>query len=146
MGMIKDKNCKYLTEAEEVVRLYRRILQKSLNDPDNHNGVVTHLESYILECEAKQALGSIITNKASRGDGIPAEQFQILKNDAVKVLHSIYQQNLENSAVATGLEKVSFYSNPKEGQCSNYRTIALILHLSKVMLKILQVRLQQYMN
>ena len=115
--MIKDKNCKYLTEAEEVVRLYRRILQKSLNDPDNHNGVVTHLESYILECEAKQALGSIITNKASRGDGIPAEQFQILKNDAVKVLHSIYQQNLENSAVATGLDKVSFHSNPKERQC-----------------------------
>ena len=108
--------------------------------------MVTYLESDILECEVKQALGSITTNKASWGDGIPAELIQILKNDAVKVLHSVCQQHLENSAVATGLEKVSFHSNPKEGQCSNYRTIAFILHPSKVMLKILQARLQQYMN
>ena len=144
--MIKDKNCKYLTEAEEVVRLYRRILQKSLNDPDNHNGVVTHLESYILECEAKQALGSIITNKASRGDGIPAEQFQILKNDAVKVLHSVCKQICQHLAVDKGLEKVSFHSNCKEGnakECSNYHTIALISHTNKVMLKTLQARFQQ---
>ena len=84
--------------------------------------------------------------KACGGDGIPVELFQILKNDAVKALHSICQQHLENSAVATGLEKVSFHSNPKKGQCSNYCTIAFILHPSKVMLKILQARLQQYMN
>ena len=122
------------------------LYQKGLNDPYNHNGVVTYLESDILECEVKQALGSITTNKASWGDGIPVELFQILKNDAVKALHSICQQHLENSAVATGLEKVSFHSNPKKGQCSNYCTIAFILHPSKVMLKILQARLQQYMN
>jgi len=79
--------------------------------------VVTHLEPDILECEVKWALGSITTNKASGGDGIPAELFQILKDDAVKVLHSICQQILENSAVATGLEKVRFHSNPKERQC-----------------------------
>ena len=84
-------------------------------------------------------------NKASGGDGIPVELFQILKDDAVKVLHSVCQQ-MWNSAVATGLEKVSFHSNPKERQCSNYHTIALISHTSKVMLKILQARLQQYVN
>ena len=88
-------------------------------------------------------------NKASGGDGIPVELFQILKDDAVKVLHSIMPANLENSAVATGLEKVSFHSNPKERhvkECSNYPTIALISHASKVMLKILQTRLQQFVN
>ena len=79
--------------------------------------MITHLEPDILECEVKWALGSVITNKASGGDGIPVELFQILKDDAVKVLHSISQQNLENSAVATGMEKVSFHSNPKERQC-----------------------------
>ena len=84
---------------------------------DNHDGVITHLEPDILECEVKWALGSINTNKASGGDGIPVELFQILKEDAVKVLHSICQANLENSAVATGLEKVSFHSNHKERQC-----------------------------
>ena len=86
-------------------------------------------------------------NKASGGDGIPVELFQILKDDTVKVLHSIF--NLDNSAVATGLEKVSFHSNPKKGntkECSKYGTIALISHASKVMLKILQARLQQYVN
>ena len=90
--------------------------QNYLHDPDNHNGVITHLEPDILECEVKWALGSITTNKASGGDGIPVELFQILKNNVVKVLHSICQQ-IENSAVATGLEKVSFHSNPKERQC-----------------------------
>ena len=81
--------------------------------------MITHLESDILECEVKWALGSITMNKASGGDGIPVELFQILKDDAVKVLHSICQQirHIENSAVATGLEKVSFHSNPKESQC-----------------------------
>ena len=85
----------------------------SLNDPDNHDGVITHQEPDILECKVKWALGNIATNKASGGDGIPAELFQILKEDPVKVLH----KNLENSAVATGLGKVSFHSNPKERQC-----------------------------
>ena len=83
---------------------------------DNHDGVITHLESDILECKVKWALGSITTNKASGGDRILAELFQILKDDALKVLHSM-PANLENSAVATGLEKVSFHSNPKERQC-----------------------------
>ena len=93
------------------------LYKKELHDLDNHDGVITHLEPDILECEVKWALESITTNKASRGDGIPVELFQILKDDAVKVLHSICQQNLENSVVATGLEKVSFHSNTKEGQC-----------------------------
>ena len=83
---------------------------------NNHNGVTTDLEPDILECEVKWALESITTNKASGGDGIPGELFQTLKDDAMKVLHSIYQQ-IWNSAVATELEKVSFHSNPKEGQC-----------------------------
>ena len=116
------------------------------------DGVITHLELDILESEVKWALGSITTNKASGGDGFPAELFQILKDDAVKVLHSICQQIWKNSAVATGLEKVSFHSNPKERQCQRMLklhskcTIALISHASKVMLKILQARLQQYVN
>ena len=91
-------------------------MQKDLHDPDNHDGVITHLEPDILECEAKWALGSITMNKASAGDGIPDEIFQILKNDAMKVLSSM-PANLENSAVTTGLEKVHFHSNPKERQC-----------------------------
>ena len=117
----------------------RNCTKKDLHDPDNHDGVITHLEPDILECEVKWALGSITMNKASGGDGIPVELFQILKDDAVKV-----PANLENSAVATGLEKVSFRSNARE--CSNYYTIALISHASKVILKILQARLQRYMN
>ena len=98
---------------EEVSRIYRRTIQKDLHIPDNHSGVITHLEPDILECKVKWALESITMNKASGGDGIPVELFQILKDDAVKVLHSM-PENLENSAVATGLEKVSFHSNPKE--------------------------------
>ena len=90
--------------------------KKDLHDTDNHYGVVTHLEPDILECEVKWALESITMNKASGGDGIPVELFQILKDDGVKVLHSICQQ-IWNSAVATGLEKVSFHSSPKERQC-----------------------------
>ena len=106
--------------------------------------MITHLEPDNLECEVRWALESIITNKASGGDGIPVELFQILKDDAVQVLHSICQQIWKNSAVATGLEKVSFHSNAKE--CSNYHTTALSSHASKVMLRILQARLQQYVN
>ena len=128
--------------------MHRRTLKKNL-DPDNHNGVITHLEPDILECEVKWALGNITTNKVSGGDRIPVELFQIVKDDAVKVLQSILPANLENSAVATGLEKVSFHSNPKGSQCHRmlkYLTIALISHASKVVLKILQARLQQYVN
>ena len=152
IGTIKDRNSMDLTEAEAVKKNWQEyteeLYKKDLNDPDNHDGVVTHLEPDILGCEVKWALGSITTNKASGGDGIPAEPFQILKNDAIKVLHSIYQQNLENSAVATGLEKSVFIPVPKTNaqKCSNYHTIALISLASKVMLKILQAKLQQYVN
>ena len=120
MGSIKDRNGKDLTEAEDIKKRWKEyteeLYKKDLHDPDNHDGVITHLEPDILECEGKWALGIITTNKASGGDGIPAELFQILKDDAVQVLHSM-SANLENSAVATGLEKVSFHSNPKERQC-----------------------------
>ena len=115
MGSIKDSNCMDLTEAEDIKRWQEytdELYKKDLHDPDNHNGVITYLEPAILECEVKWALGSITTSKASEGDGIPVELFQILKDHAVKVLHSI-SANLENSAVATGLEKVSLHSNPK---------------------------------
>ena len=131
-----------LTEAEKIKKGWQKyteeLYKKDLHEPCNHNGVLTHLEPDILESEVQWALGSITMNKASGGDGIPVELFQILKDDAVEVLHSM-SANLENSAVATGLEKVSFHSNPKERQCqkcSNYHTIALISHASKVMLKI----------
>ena len=114
-----------LTEAEDIKKRWQKyteeLYKKDLHDPDNHNGVITHthLEPDILESEVKWALGRSITmNKASGGDGIPVELFQILKDDAVKVLHSLTMPaNLENSAVATGLEKVSFHSNPQERQC-----------------------------
>ena len=92
------------------------LYKKDLIDPDNHDGVITHLEPDSLECEVKWALGSITMNKASGGDGIPAELLQILKDDAIKVLYSICQQ-IWKTAVATGLEKVGFHSNPKERQC-----------------------------
>ena len=119
----------------------------------NHDGVVTHLEPDILECEVKWALGSITMNEASGGDGIPVKLFHILKDDAVKNAVLNMPANLENSVVATGLEKVSFFfffpqplkkSNAKE--FSNCCTIAPTSHPSKVMLKILQAKLQQYMN
>ena len=107
----------FLTEAEDIKKRWQEYIEelykKDLHDSDNHDGVITPLEPDILECEVKWALGSITTNKASGGDGIPVELFQILKDDAVKVLPA----NFENSAVATGLEKVSFHSNPKERQC-----------------------------
>ena len=108
-----------LTEAENIKKRWQEhteeLYQKDLHDPDNHDGVITHLDPDILECEVKWALGSITTNKASGGDGIPVEQFQILKDDAVKVLHSICQ--LIWKTPATGLENVSFHPNPKERQC-----------------------------
>ena len=104
-----------LTEVEDIKRWQEyteELYKKDLHDPDNHNGVITHLEPDILECEVKWALGSIATNKASGGDGNPVELFQILKDDAVKGASLNMPANLENSAVATGLENVSFHSNP----------------------------------
>ena len=126
MGSIKDRNGMDLTEAEDIKKRWQEYTEelytkepykKYLHNLDNHESVITpiHLELDILECEVRWALGSIIMNKASGGDGIPVELFQILKDDAVKVLHSVW--NLENSAVTTGLQKVSFHSNPKERQC-----------------------------
>ena len=111
--------------------------------------MITHLEPDILECEVKWALGSITTNKASVSDGIPVELFQILKGDAVKVLHSIYQQNWKTQQRPQDWKRSVFIPIPKKGntkECSNYPTVALISHTSKVMLKILQARLQHYMN
>ena len=93
------------------------LYKKDRHNPDNCDGVITHLEPDILECKVKWVLGSITMNKASGADGIPAELFQILKDDAVTVPHSICQQIWKNSAVATRLQKVIFYSNPKERQC-----------------------------
>ena len=124
------------------------LYQKDLHDPDNHNGVITHLEPDILECEGKWALESITTNKASGGDGIAVELLQILKDDAVKVLHSISQQIWKTQQWPQDWKRSVFTPIPKKGnakKCSNY-TIALISHASKVMLKILQAKLQQYVN
>ena len=131
---------------EEVVSTHGRTIQKGLNDPDNNDGVITHLQPDILECAVKWALGNITINKASKGDGIPTELFQILKDYVVKVLHSICQPtNLENSAVATDWKRLVLIPIPKKGNAkeySNYHTIALIFHVTKLMLKILQARLQ----
>ena len=130
-------------------RIHNVIIQKIFNDPDKHDGVITHLEPDILECEVKWALGSITMNKASGGDGIPVELFQILEDDDVKSLHSICQQIWKTQQWTQDWKRSVFIRIPKKGnakECSNYRTIALISHASKVMLKILQARLQQYMN
>ena len=140
-----------LTEVEDIKKRQQEYTEelyknKGLNDLDNHEGVVTHLEPDILECEVKWALGSI---KASAGDEIPAELFQILKDDSVKVLHSLCQQIWKTQQWPQDWKRPVFIPIPEKGnakECSNYRTIALISHTSRVMLKILQVRLQQYMN
>ena len=139
-----------------MVRINKETVQTDLHDPDDHNGVITHLEPDILECEVKWALGSITTNKASGGDGIPVELFQIPKDDDVKVLHSICQQIWKTQQWPQDWKRSVFIPILKKGnakeckkkkkECSNYHTIALISHTSKVMLKILQARLQQYMN
>ena len=131
-----------------MARIHRRTVQKELHDSDNHDGVITHLEPGILEWEVKWALGSITTNKASGGDGIPVELFQILKDDAVKVLHSICQQIWKTQQWPQDWKRF-FIPIPKKGnakECSNYSTIALISHTSKVMLKILQAQLQPCVN
>ena len=128
-----------------MARIHRRTIQKDLNDPDNHDGVIAHLEPDILEFEVKWDLGSITMNKASGGDGIPNELFQILKDDTVKVLHSICQQIWKTQQWPRDLKRSVFIPIPKRGnakECSNYHTMALISQASKAMLKILQARLQ----
>ena len=144
-----------LTEAEDIKKRWQEyteeLYKKDLYNPDNYDGVIshTHLEPDILECEVKWALGRITMNKASGGERIPVELFQILKDDAVKVLHSICQQIWKAHLWPQDWKRQVFIPIPKKGnpkECSNYRTIALISQASKVMLKILQARLQQYMN
>ena len=125
-----------------MARIRRR---KDLHDPDNHNGVITHLEPDILECEVKWALGSITLNNANGGDGIPLELFEILKDDTVKVLHSVCQQIWKTQQWPQNWKRSVFIPIPKKGsakECSVYHKIALISHTNKVMLKILQARLQ----
>ena len=149
MDTIKDRDGMDLTEAEDIKKNWQEyteeLYKKDLHSPNNHDGVTTHLEPDILEFEVKWALESITTNKVSGGDGIPVELFQILKGDAVKVLHSICQQIWKTLQWAQDWKRSVFIPIPKKGnakECSNYCTIALISHASKVMLKILQVRLQ----
>ena len=144
MGIIKDRNGKDLTEAEDTKKRQQEQTEepykKDLHDPDNHDGVITYLEPNILECEVKWDLGSITTNKASGGDGIPVGLFPILKDDAVKVLHSVCQQILKTQQWPQDWKRSVFIPIPKKGnatECSNYQTIALISHTSKIMLKIL---------
>ena len=151
MGSIKDRNGMDLTEADIKKRWqeYTELYKKDLQDPDNLDGVITHLETDILENEVQWPLGNTTMNKASGGDGIPIKLFQILKDDAVKVLHSICQQIWKTQHWPQDWKRSVFIPIPNKGdakECSNYCTIALISHASKVMLKILQARLQQYMN
>ena len=142
-----------LTETEDIKKRWQEyteeLYKKDLHDPDNHDGVITHLEPDILECEVKWALESITMNKAGGGDGIPVKLFQILKDDAVKVLHSICQQIWKTQRCPQDWKRSVFIPIPKKGnakESSNYCTITLISHASKVMLKILQAKLQQYVN
>ena len=142
-----------LTEAEDIKKRWQQhteeLYKKELHDPDNHNGVITHLEPDILECEVKWALGNITMNKTSGGDEIPVELFQILKDDVMKVLHSVCQQIWKTQQWPQDWKRSVFIPIPKKGkakECSNYPTIAVISHAGKVLLKILQARLQQHMN
>ena len=145
MGLINDRNGRDLTEAEDIKKNWQEYMEglfkKDLHNPDNHGGVITHLEPDILECEVKWALGSITTKKASGGDGILVELFQILKDNAVKVLHSICQQIWKTQQWPQDWKRSGFIPIPKKGnakECSNYHTTAFISQASKVMLKILQ--------
>ena len=153
MGTVKDRNGMDLTEAEDIKKRWQEyteeLYKKDLHDPDNHDGVIINLEPDFLECKVKWALEGITTNKASGGDGIPVELFQILKDDAVDVLHSICQQIWKTQQWPQDWKRSVFIPIPKKGnvkECSNYHTIALISNASKVMLKILQARFQQYVN
>ena len=153
MGLIKDRNGMALTEAEHSKKRWQEytveLYKKDLYDPDNHDGMINYLERDISECEVEWALGSITTNKASGGDGIPVELLQILKDDVVKELHSLCQQIWKTHQWPQDWKMSFFIPIPKKGnakECSNYCTIALISNASKVMLKILYARLQQYVN
>ena len=144
MGSIKDRNGMDLKEAEDTKKRwqeYTELYKKDLHDPDNHEGVIIHtyLEPDILECKVRWALGSITGNKPSGGDGIPVELFQILKDDAVKVLHSICQQIWKTQQWPQDWKRLVFIPIPKKGnakECSNYRTIALISHASMLLLSL----------
>ena len=132
-----------------MARIHTRTIQKDLNDPDNHDGVIIHLEPDILESEVRWALGSIPMDKASGGDKIPAELFQVLKDDTVNVLHSICQHIRKTQQWSQDWRTSVFIPIPKKGnakECSYYCTIVLVSHICKVMLKILQVRLQRYVT
>ena len=153
MGTIKDRNGMDLKEGEDIKKRWQKyteeLYKKDLHDPDNHNDVITHLEPDILECKVKRTLGTITTNKASVGNGIAVELFQILKDNAMKVLHSICQQIWKIQQWPQDWKRSVFIPIPKKGnakECSDYCAVALISHASKVMLKVLQARLQQYMN
>ena len=135
MGSIKDRNGTDLTEAEDIKKRWQEyteeMYKKDLHDPDNHNGVITHLEPDILVCKVKWTLGIIITNKASGGDGIPVELFQILKDDAVKVLHSICQQIWKTQQWPRDRKRSAFILIPRKGnakECSNYCTTTQYVH------------------
>ena len=153
IGTIKERNRMDLTGAEDIKKRWQKyteeLYKKDLNGPGNQNGMVTHIEPDILECEVKWALGSITMNKASGGHGISVELFQILKDDAVKVLYSTCQQIWKTQQWPQDWKRSVFIPIPKKGntkECSNYHTIALISHTNKIMLLILQARLQQYVN
>ena len=138
MGSIKDRNCTNLTEAKDIKKRwqeYTELYKKGLHDPDSHDGVITHLDPDILECKVKRVLGSITMNKATGGDGIPVELFQILEDDAVKVLHSMCQQIWKTQQWPQDWKRSVFIPIPKKGnakECSKYGTITLISHASKV--------------
>ena len=153
MGTIKVRNGMDLTEAEDVKNRWQEyteeLYKKDPPDPDNHDGVITDLQPGIWECKVKWALGSITTDKASAGDEISVELFQIFKDDAVKVLQSTCQQIWKTQQWPQDWKRSVFIPIPKKReakQCSNYRTTVLISHASKGMLKILQARLQQHVN
>ena len=153
MGTIKDRNVMDVTEAEDIKKRWQEyteeVYKKDLHDSDNHDGVITQLEPDILECEVKWVFGNITTNKASGGDRIPFELFQILKDDAAKVLHSVCQKIWKTQWWPQDWKKSVFIPIPKKGnakECSNYHRIALFSHASKEMLKILQTRPQQCVN
>ena len=148
MNTIKDRNGMDLTETEDIKKRWqeytKELYKKDLHNPDNHNSVITHLEPDILEYEVKRSLGSTTTSKASGGDGILVELFQILKDDAVKVLHSKCQQIWKTQQWSQDWKRSVFIPIPKKGnakECSNYCPVALISYTSKIMLKILQTRL-----
>ena len=153
MGKIKERNGRDLTEAEDTKKKCQeyteKLYKKGLHDPENHNALITHLEPDILECEIKWALGSITMKTISGGDGIPVELFQILKYDAVKVLHSLWQQIQKTQQWPQDCNRPIFIPTRKKGngkEYSNHLTTALISYARKVVLKILQARLQQYMT